>query len=82
MTQERLTEAGDAAFEGVLQDCADEGLLTKSVPEAGLLAWSAVHGAAFSLIDDRLQLEEPAPGSDCVLNMLHEGIWSGIGRSA
>ena len=59
MTQERLTEAGDAAFaafEGVLQDCADEGLLTKSVPEAGLLAWSAVHGAAFMLIHDRLKL--------------------------
>lgn len=79
-----LCEAGDAAFaafEGVLQGCADEGLLTKSVPEAGLLAWSAVHGAAFLLIDDRLKLDEPTPGSDCVLNMLHAGIWSGIGRA-
>lgn len=80
-----LCEAGDAAFaafEGVVQRCADEGLLTKSVSEAGLLAWSAVHGAAFLLIDDRLKLEEPAPGSECVLNMLHDGIWSGIGRAS
>jgi hypothetical protein len=39
-----------------------------------------VHGAAFLLIDDRLKLEEPAPDSECVLNLMHDSIWSGIGK--
>ncbi len=78
-----LCEAGDAAFaalEGILEGCDQEGLLSRSVSEAGLLTWSAVHGAAFLAIDDRLKLSEPAPSSECVLNMLHESLWSGIGR--
>ena len=78
-----LCEAGDAAFaafEDVLLACEAEGALSRSVREAGLLAWSAVHGAAFLLIDDRLRLDDPAPGPECVLALLHDGIWSGIGR--
>jgi len=78
-----LCEAGDAAFaafEGILKDCDEEGLLSRSVREAGLLTWSAVHGAAFLAIDDRLQLGEPAPNAECVLNLLHDSLWSGIGR--
>ncbi len=80
-----LCEAGDAtfaAFEAVLQACEDEGLLSRSVNEAGLLAWSAVHGAAFLLIDGRLKVEEPAPDAACILNLMHDSIWSGIGRQA
>ncbi len=79
-----LCEAGDAAFaafEGILQRCEDEGLLSRSIREAGLLAWSAVHGAAFLLIDDRLEVDEPAPGPECILGYLHDAIWSGIGKS-
>ena len=78
-----LCEAGDAAFaafEGILEGCDEEGLLSRSVSEAGLLTWSAVHGAAFLLIDDRLQLPEPTPNTECVLNLLHDSLWSGIGR--
>ena len=78
-----LCEAGDAAFaglRGVLERCEQEGLLTKSVPDAGLMAWSAVHGAAFLLIDKRLMLgdEDPCPAG--VLELLHESIWTGIGK--
>jgi len=78
-----LCDAGDAAFaalEGILKGCDEEGLLSRSVNEAGLLVWSAVHGAAFLTIDDRLKLSEPAPDAECVLNLLHDGLWSGIGR--
>lgn len=78
-----LCEAGDAAFEalqGILEACEAEGRLSRSLEEAGLLAWSAVHGAAFLLIDDRLQLDEPDPNAECILGHLHEAIWSGIGR--
>ena len=78
-----LCEAGDAAFaalEGILKGCDEEGLLSRSVNEAGLLVWSAVHGAAFLAIDDRLKLSEPAPDAECVLNLLHDSLWSGIGR--
>ena len=78
-----LCEAGDAAFaafESILETCDEEGLLSRSVREAGLLTWSAVHGAAFLAIDGRLQLGEPAPNAECVLNLLHDSLWSGIGR--
>ncbi len=78
-----LCEAGDAAFaglRGILESCEQEGLLSKSVPDAGLMAWSAVHGAAFLLIDKRLMLDEDEPCPEGVLERLHEGIWSGIGR--
>jgi AcrR family transcriptional regulator len=78
-----LCEAGDAAFaafESVLQACEDDGLLSRSVNDAGLLAWSAVHGAAFLLIDGRLKVDEPAPDAACILDIMHESIWSGIGR--
>ena len=78
-----LCEAGDAAFaglRGILERCEQEGLLSKSVPDAGLMAWSAVHGAAFLLIDKRLMLGEEEPCPEGILKHLHEGIWSGIGR--
>jgi hypothetical protein len=78
-----LCEAGDAAFaglRGILESCEREGLLTKSVQDAGLMAWSAVHGAAFLLIDKRLMLGDEEPCAKGVLALLHEGIWSGIGR--
>jgi len=78
-----LCEAGDAAFagfRGILEACDREGLLARSVQEAGLLAWSAVHGAAFLLIDKRLMLGESDPCAKGVLEHLHDGIWSGIGH--
>jgi AcrR family transcriptional regulator len=78
-----LYESGDAAFavlEGILQACEKEGLLSRDVREAGLLAWSAVHGAAFLLIDDGLKLCELAPDPEMVANRLHDSLWSGIGR--
>ena len=78
-----LCEAGDAAFaalEEILEGCEAEGLLSQSVAEAGLLAWSAVHGAAFLLIDGRLKVDEPTPSAECILGHMHESIWSGIGR--
>jgi AcrR family transcriptional regulator len=78
-----LCEAGDAAFDGlrgILERCEREGLLTQSVQGAGLMAWSAVHGAAFLLIDKRLMIGDEEPCAKGVLELLHEGIWSGIGR--
>ena len=78
-----LCEAGDAAFaglRGILETCEREGLLTRCVQEAGLMAWSAVHGAAFLLIDKRLMLGDEAPCAKGIMEHLHEGIWSGIGR--
>ena len=78
-----LCEAGDAtfaAFEAILQSCADQGLLSRGVREAGLMAWSAVHGAAFLMIDNRIMTDQPNPSPECVLDLLHEGIWSGIGK--
>ena len=78
-----LCEAGDAAFEAfeaIVQGCEDEGLLRRSVSESGLLAWSAVHGAAFLLIDGRLKLDEPSPSAECILDHLHDSLWGGIGR--
>lgn len=79
-----LCEAGDAAFaafESILIDCDREGLLSRSVSDAGLLAWSAVHGASYLLIDDRLKVDDPAPDASCILEIMHGGIWSGIGRT-
>ena len=78
-----LCEAGDAAFaalEGILVACEREGLLSRSLREAGLLTWSAVHGAAFLLIDDRLKMGELKPCAKGVLDTMHDSIWSGIGR--
>ena len=78
-----LCEAGDAAFEafeGILVRCDEEGLLSRGVKEAGLLTWSAIHGAAFLTIDGRLMLGDPAPDTGCTLNLLHESLWSGIGK--
>ncbi|MGD8316840.1 MAG: TetR/AcrR family transcriptional regulator [Myxococcales bacterium] len=79
-----LQQSGDAAF-AVLVDtltaCEQEGLLTQSPLEAGLLAWSAVHGASFLLIDDGLQVCDVKPNAEEVANRLHASMWSGIGRS-
>ena len=78
-----LHEAGDSAYGAlreVLLECEEEGVLSRSVADAGLFAWSVVHGAAFLLIDDRLKLDEPEPSADCVIDYLHESIWWGIGK--
>ena len=78
-----LWEAADATFAGfeaVLQACENEGLLSRSVNEAGLLAWSAVHGADFLLIDGHLKVDQPAPDAACMLNLMHESTWSAIGH--
>jgi AcrR family transcriptional regulator len=78
-----LQESGDAAFaalEDILTACEKEGLLSGNAREAGLLAWSAVHGAAFLLIDKGGKLCDLAPDPEAVANRLHEGVWSGIGR--
>jgi len=78
-----LNESGGAAFavlEETLAACEGEGLLSTSTREAGLLAWSSVHGAAFLLIDDGLKLCDLAPDPKEVANRLHDGVWAGIGR--
>lgn len=79
-----LWQSGDAAF-AVLVDtltaCHQEGLLSQSPLEAGLLAWSAVHGASFLLIDDGLKFCDVKPKAEEVANRLHASMWSGIGRS-
>jgi AcrR family transcriptional regulator len=78
-----LYESGDAAFavlEGVLGACEMDGLLSGNARDAGLLAWSSVHGAAFLLIDDGLKLCELAPDPEAVANRLHDSVWAGIGR--
>jgi len=78
-----LYQSGDAAFavlEDILGACEKEGLLSRDAREAGLLAWSAVHGAAFLLIDDGLKLCDLAPNPEAVANLLHDSLWSGIGR--
>lgn len=78
-----LYESGDAAFavlEEVLAACEEEGLLSANTRDAGLLAWSSVHGAAFLLIDDGLKLCDLAPDPKEVANRLHDGVWAGIGR--
>ena len=78
-----LREAGDAAFEAlaeVLHACEQQGLLQRSALPAGLLAWSAVHGAAFLMIDDRLGGCEVGKDPEAVLNSIHQSLWCGIGK--
>lgn len=78
-----LCEAGDAAFEAfadVLRACEQQGLLRQGALPAGLLAWSAVHGAAFLMIDDRLGACEVGKNPHAVLNSIHDSLWSGIGK--
>lgn len=77
---EEAGAAAYAAFEAVLENCRKEGLLRLDVDEAGLLAWSAVHGAAFLLIDGRLKLDLESADAECVLDHLHKGIWLGVGK--
>lgn len=79
-----LDESGDAAFavlQEILSACERDGLLSRDPREAGLLAWSAVHGAAFLLIDDGLELCELIADPEAVANRLHDSLWNGIGRS-
>ncbi len=79
-----LREAGDAAFEAfaqVLCSCEQQGLLQQSALSVGLLAWSAVHGAAFLMIDDRLGGCDVAKNPGAVVNRIHETLWAGIGKS-
>ncbi len=79
-----LSQSGEAAFavlQETLEACQSAGLLTRDIREAGLLAWSAVHGAAFLLIDDGLELCNLIPNAEAVANRLHDSLWCGIGRS-
>ena len=75
-----LYESGNAAF-AVLVDtltaCELEGLLSQTPLEAGLLAWSAVHGASFLLIDDGLKVCDVKPNAEDVAIRLHASMWSG-----
>ena len=74
-------ESGDAAFANLvdtLEGCAREGLLRSGPIDAGLLAWSAVHGAAFLMIDNNLKLCDMAPDPVAIGNRLHESLWAGI----
>ena len=78
-----LREAGDAAFEAfseVLCACEQQGLLQQGALPAGLLAWSAVHGAAFLMIDDRLGGCDVGKDPEAVLNSIHQSLWGGIGK--
>lgn len=78
-----LYESGDQAFAvlvDILTACARDGLLRQSPLEAGLLAWSAVHGAAFLLIDEGLKVCDVKPDAEEVANRLHASMWAGIGR--
>ncbi len=78
-----LDKSGDAAFavlEAILGTCEKDGLLSRNPREAGLLAWSAVHGAAFLLIDNGLRFCDLAPDPEMIGDRLHDSMWSGIGR--
>ncbi len=78
-----LREAGDAAFEAfaeILCGCEEQGLLQRSALSTGLLAWSAVHGAAFLMIDDRLGGCDVGKDPEAVLNSIHQSLWAGIGK--
>lgn len=75
------SDAAFAAFKEILQACEDEGLLLRENREAaGLLAWSAVHGAAFLLIDGRIEVDGLAPTAEYVLDHIYRRLWFGIGR--
>ncbi len=79
-----LSESGDAAFAllvDMLQQCEREGLLRQTAMDAGLLAWSAVHGAAFLMIDDGLKFCGTEPDPEVIGERLHQSVWSGIGAS-
>jgi len=78
-----LQESGDAAFAVLvdnLKQCESEGLLRQPALDAGLLAWSSVHGAAFLLIDGGLSFCSPKLDPSAVLPRLHASIWNGIGK--
>ncbi len=78
-----LFESGDEAFAqlvDILTQCDREGLLRGTVLDAGLLAWSAVHGAAFLMIDDGVKLCSVEANPETIGNRLHDSLWSGIAR--
>ncbi|MDH3199405.1 MAG: TetR/AcrR family transcriptional regulator [Myxococcales bacterium] len=78
-----LHESGDAAFAllvDMLRQCEREGLLRQTALDAGLLAWSAVHGAAFLMIDGGLKLCGTEPDPEIVGDRVHRSLWSGIAR--
>ncbi|MEM8608566.1 MAG: TetR/AcrR family transcriptional regulator [Myxococcota bacterium] len=75
------TESGDAAFATfleVLDQCAKEGLLRHDVMNAQLLSWSAIHGAAFLMIDNNLKLWPMTPDPVAIANRVHDTVWEGI----
>lgn len=77
-------ESGDAAFATfveVIEQCEAEGLLRRGVVNAELLAWSAVHGAAFLMIDNNLKLWPMTPDPVAIGNRLNKTLWEGISGS-
>ena len=78
-----LRESADAAFHAlvrIITQCEEEGALQQSPIDAGLLAWSSVHGAAFLLIDGGLTFCSPDPDPTEIGNRVHDALWAGIGK--
>ncbi len=80
---EAVHEAGAQAF-GVLQatldaaEAADQ--LRLSAHDAALVVWSAIHGAAFLLIDGGLAKFELEGNVVALGNRIHADLWTGIGK--
>ena len=77
-----LKEAGLEAFSMLLetlQELEAAGLLRVPIHKAALLAWSAVHGAAFLLIDGGVHKFDLEPSAELIGNEIFESTWSGIG---
>ena len=75
-----LSESGQAAFKGlldILEACDRDGLLSKSIEDSVLLTWSAVHGAAFLMIDGGLGFFSPVPDPRLLGTRVHNTLWSG-----
>ena len=78
-----LLESVDATFAlflDCLHQCEQEGLLKLEIADAKLLGWSAVHGAAFLLIDNNLQFHGEEPDPEEIGRRLHTSVWAGIGK--
>ena len=80
---EAVHEAGAEAF-GVLQATLDAaeaaGQLRLSAHESALIVWSAIHGAAFLLIDGGLAKFELEGNVLALGNRIHADLWTGIGN--
>ena len=72
--------AAFAVFIDGLEQCEQEGLLKHGSIDASLLGWSAVHGAAFLLIDNNLNLCGKEPDPEDIGRRLHAALWVGISK--